>query len=309
MRSALLLLIPLLPSLAWSAATAGTLRMAAVSSKCAPGDMAANVERHVLWTERAVAQGARFVGFPECSLTGYDFSPDAGIALEGREVGAIVELARKHVIYLAAGLVERRDGRRYNTQILAGPGGLLGVMRKVNLTRTERSFFTAGTEFPVFDLDGVKVAIAICADATQFETVHLLALRGAQIIFVPHATYLQGTPQSWFEWRTDRWGWFAKDCGVYLVGCNNAGRFETPRERETDLRFASGALIIGPDGAVVRRSEPATNIETMILADLSTAGLEEKRRDLAAFSSFAKERFYGELLREPPHPITPAPPR
>lgn len=308
-RAGLVLLSLILAPLAWGAAPPGTLRVAAVSSKCVPGEVEANLESHVRWTERAVAQGARFVGFPECSITGYDFSAGAGIELDGAEVRAIVELAKKREIYLAAGLVERREGKRFNTQVLAGPKGLLGVMRKVNLTRTERPFFTAGAEFPVFDLDGVKVAIAICADATQFETVHLLALRGAQMIFVPHATFLQGTPQSWFEWRTDRWGWFAKDCGVFLVGCNNAGRFETARSGEIDLRFASGALVTGPDGTVVRRSEPATNTETMILVDISTAGLDERRAELPAFSSFAKERFFGELVRDPPHPITPAPPR
>lgn len=287
----------------------GSLRVAAVSSMCLPGQTAANLERHVLWTERAVAQGARFVAFPECSITGYDFSPEVGVSVTGKEVQAIVELAGKHGIYIAAGLVEKRDGRRFNTQVLAGPGGVLAVVRKINLTRGERRVFTPGVEFPVIDLDGVKVGIAICADATQFETVHVLALRGAQMIFVPHATYLQGTPQSWFEWRTGRWEWFAKDCGVYLVGCNNAGRFEAPREDEINLRFASGALVVDPDGKVVRRSAPVTNIETMILADISTAGLEEKRADLPAFANFNRDRFYGELVKDSPEATKPGGPR
>lgn len=177
----------------------GPLRIAAISSLCLPGKTADNLERHVVWIERAVAQGARFVGFPECSLTGYDFSPEAGISLEGKEVEAIVELAKKHAIYLAVGLVEKRGTKRFNTQVLAGPKGVMGTMRKINLTKEERVFFTAGSEFPVFDVDGIKLSIAICADATQFETIHVMALRGAHIIFVPHATYLQGTPQSWFD--------------------------------------------------------------------------------------------------------------
>lgn len=275
---------------------------------CLPGQTAANLERHALWTERAVAQGARFVVFPECSITGYDFSPEAGIALGGEEVRAIVALARKHGIYLAVGLVEKRDGRRFNTQVLAGPGEVLAVARKINLTRGERRVFAPGAEFPVVDIDGVKVGIAICADATQFETVHVLALRGAHLIIVPHATYLEGTPQSWFEWRIGRWAWFAKDCSVYLVGCNNAGRFEAPRESEINLRFASGALVVGPDGKVVRRSAPASNTETMILVDISVAGLEEKRTSLPAFSNFNLDRFYGELVQDSPYATKPGGP-
>ena len=286
---------------AGGSAEKNTLRVAAISSICLPGQTAANLERHVFWTERAVAEGARFVGFPECSITGYEFSENAGISVESAEVRALVELARKHRIYLAAGLVEKREGRRFNTQVLIGPDRLLGVMRKINLTQGEKAFFTAGAEFPVFEVEGIKVSIAICADATQFETVHVMALRGAQMIFVPHATYLQSTPQSWFDWRKDRWSWFAKESCVYLVGCNNAGRFEQPNEGEVDLKFASGALIVDPEGQVVRRSQPVTNRETMIVSDISVAGIEEKRAGLASFTNLAMERFYGELVNESPY--------
>lgn len=309
MHFAFTLLIPGLLAGAWlSTSTAqsmhnlksppGSLRVAAISSLCLPGKTAANLERHAVWVERAVAQGARFVGFPQCSLTGYDFSPEAGISIDGAEVQAIVELAKKKAVYIAVGLVEKRESRRFNTQVMAGPTGVIGVMRKVNVTQEERPFFTAGTEFPVFDIEGVKMSIAICADATQFETIHVMALRGAHIIFVPHATYLQHTPQSWFDWRTSRWDWFARDSCVYLVGCNNAGRFEPPREKEINLRFASGALIVNPDGKVVKRSEPTTNTETMIVADISTEGIEKKRAGLASFTNLAMVQFYGDLVKD-----------
>lgn len=279
----------------------GVLRVAAISSLCLPGAVPANLERHALWTDRAVAQGARFVGFPECSITGYDFSPAAGVDLDGPEVRAIAALAKTRGIYVSAGLIENRGAKKFNTHVLFGPQGLVGVMRKINLTLGEKAYFTAGTEFPVFDVEGVKVSIAICADATQFETVHVLALRGAQVIFVPHATYLAGTPQSWFDWRASRWEWFAKDSCVYLVGCNNAGRFEAPREKRLNLRFASGALIVDPDGKVLRQSEPTTNVETMIVADISAAGIEKKREGLASFNNLAMAQFYGELVKDSPY--------
>jgi predicted amidohydrolase len=283
---------------------APTLRVAAVSSKCIPGKVAANLERHARWTERAVSRGAQFIGFPECSITGYEFSPDVAITLDGPEVRFIIDLAKKHGVYISAGLVERRNGKMFNTQILAGPRGLLGSVRKINLTQKERKFFIPGAEFPVFDVGGVKVGIAICADATHFETLHVLALRGAQMIFVPHATYLKGTPANWFEWRLARWGLFAQDCCAYLVGCNNAGRFEVSQSDEADLRFASGALIVGPDGQAIERSTPETNIETMIVADLSFDDIERKRTNLFSFTELELDRFYGELMRGSPYAKT-----
>lgn len=278
-----------------------SLRVALICSKSLPGQTESNLERHALWLERAARQGAKFIGFPECSLTGYDLSERTAIALESAPVRSLAELAKKHQVYVSAGLVEKREGKFFNTQILVGPGGLLGAMRKVNLTLKERKFFAPGREFPVFDVDRIKVGIAICADATHFETVKLLGLRGAQMVFAPHATYLKRTPQSWLDWRLARWPLFAQDSCLFLAGCNNAGRFEIPGESEKDLHFASGALIVGPDGKTVQRSEPNTNVETMIVADLSFAGIEEKRRNLFSFAELEADLFYGDLVKESPY--------
>ena len=272
------------------------LRVAAVSSRHPPGALEANLASHAAWTERAVASGARFVGFPECSITGYLPDPGVAVSARGPEVAFITSLARRHHVYIAAGFVERSGRRFFNTQVLAGPRGAIGLMRKTHPIKTERRFFTAGHDFPIFRVGPAHMGIAICSDGTHYETVHALALRGADVIVAPHATYLQHTPGSWLAWRLSRWPLFAGDCCVFLVGCNNAGRSEGPQPDEENLGFASGALVVGPSGETVARSRIRINRETMVVADLCLTGIRARRRDLFSFRDARTDLFYRGLV-------------
>ena len=46
----------------------------AVLAKANQANLKANIERHFYFIDRAAAQGAEFIGFPELSLNGYNFS-------------------------------------------------------------------------------------------------------------------------------------------------------------------------------------------------------------------------------------------
>jgi len=272
------------------------LRVAAVSSKNLKGDIEANVKRHTMWVERAAEALARFIGFPECSLTGYQLSGYIAIPLRCAATAAIEQLARNHGVFISAGLVEKRGKRYYNSQFLVGPNGWMGVTRKINLAGKEPRFFARGSGLPVFDVGVCKAGIAICADATYYEPPRVLAFRGAEMIFAPHAGYLGHTPKSWIDWRRARWPIFARDSAVIIVGCNNAGLFERPHPGEHDYRFASGALIVDEAGRVLAQSRIRKNRETMLLADLSFANLRKIRKTHGHWQEFQRERFYAGIL-------------
>lgn len=96
-------------------------------------------------------------------------------------------LARKYAAYVVPWDNEVDEaGRLYNTSyILDRSGREIGRYRKVHLTRREKEKLTAGTDFPVFDLDFGKVGIMICFDNYYAETARILALRGAELILYP----------------------------------------------------------------------------------------------------------------------------
>ncbi|MBS0001322.1 MAG: carbon-nitrogen hydrolase family protein [Cyclobacteriaceae bacterium] len=97
------------------------------------------------------------------------------------------ELAKEHRMYIVAGILEREDEVVYNTAILMDRNGdLAGKYRKLSLPREEiEGGVTPGDRLPVFDTDFGRIGIMICWDVTFPETARALAVKGAEIIFLP----------------------------------------------------------------------------------------------------------------------------
>ena len=97
------------------------------------------------------------------------------------------ELARKHGIYIVAGLFERDGHVVYNSAALLGPDGqIVGKYRKTCLPRSEvDAGVCPGHEYPVFDTRFGKVGIMICYDGFFPEVARELSNRGAEVIAWP----------------------------------------------------------------------------------------------------------------------------
>jgi predicted amidohydrolase len=98
-------------------------------------------------------------------------------------------LAKRHGMYLVAGLVERDAHLIYNVAVLLGPDGkLVGKYRKVTLPRGEVEMGVApGQEYPVFETRFGKVGLMVCYDGFFPEVARELSNRGAEVIAWPVA--------------------------------------------------------------------------------------------------------------------------
>jgi predicted amidohydrolase len=96
-------------------------------------------------------------------------------------------MARKHDLYIVAGMPEREGHLIYNTAALIGPdGNLVGKYRKMVLTSGEaREGTTPGGDYPVFETRFGKIGMMICYDLFFPEVSRQLAIRGAEIIALP----------------------------------------------------------------------------------------------------------------------------
>lgn len=84
--------------------------------------------------------------------------------------------------------VEPGAGKLFNTTWVIGDDGkIVGKYRKVHVTHNERTKngLSAGDDFPVFSLCGLKIGVMTCYDGYFPETARILALQGAQVIFWP----------------------------------------------------------------------------------------------------------------------------
>lgn len=97
------------------------------------------------------------------------------------------ELAKKHNLYIVAGLFEKSAHKVYNSAVLLTPEGKLGgVYRKVTLPDGEASAgVVPGQEYPIFQTRFGTLGVMICYDGFFPEVARELAKRGAEVIAWP----------------------------------------------------------------------------------------------------------------------------
>jgi predicted amidohydrolase len=106
-----------------------------------------NRRRAAEQVERAAAAGCRLVVLPEAFQTGLDLPRSGRLAepVPGPSTEWLGELARRHGVFLAAGLLERRAGAVHSSAVLLDAAGrLLAVHRKGFLVAEERPFLAPG---------------------------------------------------------------------------------------------------------------------------------------------------------------------
>lgn len=158
--------------------------------ECAPGDVPANVDKVLNGLAEAHRESIEIISFPESFLTGY-FSAESearkcSFPIEGEEITTLLKRTAEFSPTWMVGFNELRDGQIFNTVFVATRGKLLGAYRKA----FPEPYFTPGRSFPVFERNGLKFGVVICADGGFIEPARILALQGARVIFAPHYNYI-----------------------------------------------------------------------------------------------------------------------
>jgi len=169
-----------------------TIRVATIQPPVPDGEVGhvACVQRGLEFTHRAMEAGAKIVCLPECfGVFGVPADTWRRKTQEGDEVLAhLVELTSRKRAAVLYPSVESDGGRLFNTTWGIGPDGqVFGRYRKVHLTLDERRAkgLSAGDDFPVFTLFGLRFGIMTCYDAYFRESARILALKEAHVIFWP----------------------------------------------------------------------------------------------------------------------------
>ena len=167
------------------------MRIAAFQGPVAFGDPKTNLETIEQTLAKAEAQDVSIVCFPETFLHGYFREEDQArrnaVRLDDTYFRKLRERLAKYRPVVLFGLNELRDDQLFNTVVVLRQGELLGRYSKNYLVF---KYFQRGSEFPVFEHDGVKFGVVICADTSYIEPARILAMKGAQIIFTPHFNYI-----------------------------------------------------------------------------------------------------------------------
>ncbi|MCF8079390.1 MAG: nitrilase [Desulfobacterales bacterium] len=248
------------------------IRIAAVVANCPVGEIEANLSAMETACGRAAAGGAQLVCFPELNITGYCNRPelaDAALSMAGPEVRAASRMARTHGIVILAGMAEKHaSGAVYASHLVLTPDGGIGVYRKVHIAPPERGIFTAGDEVPVFRAAGICFGIQLCYDAHFPGLSSAMTARGAEVIFIPHASPRGNAEQkhdSWLRHLPAR----AFDNSVFIVAWNQIG------ENCKGLAFPGNMVVIAPSGEIIAKD--VSGVEGIFFADLKADLLDQVR--------------------------------
>jgi predicted amidohydrolase len=177
------------------------------------------------------------------------------IALPDPAIQPLFQAAADHRMALLFPFGEKNGRHYYNSCLVADKNGRhLGIYRKTHIPAIlpsklpggtgsyEKFYFSPGSEFPVFELGGAKIGIQICYDRKYPEGSRLLALKGAEILFMPICAATYGETKA----RGNTWELplqaRAYENGVYVVAVNRAGD-------ENGRRHIGKSMIVEPIGA------------------------------------------------------------
>lgn len=281
---------------------ARTIKVAAAQTGPVLGeDMRPGVEVACRMVKDAAQQGCDLICFSELFLT--PFFPNQlrqdyehfFLELPSPVTDSLLETARRQGIALIFPYGEKAGQYYYNSAAVFDRAGRhVGTYRKVHLPAIlpsdakggtgsyEKFYFTPGDALPVFEIEGVRFGIQICYDRKFPEGSRVLALRGAEIIFMPicAATYGENVL------RGDTWE-LALQCrayesGVFVVAVNRAGN-------ENGRRHIGKSMIVSPVGASVMAvagvDEPELVVQTLdldqvVAAQKSLPWWRDRRPDL-----------------------------
>lgn len=203
---------------------------------------------------------------PELANSGYRFRSRDELVMVAEEVNrstflnSLVGIAQVQNALIVSGFCERERDVFYNSAVLVGPDGLLGLYRKLHLFMDEKDFFEPGNlDLPVFDTHLGKIGMAVCYDWMFPEVWRSLALKGARLIAHPSnlvLPYCQRVTPS-----------YALVNKCFIATANRTGS-------ERDLTFTGQSVLTNPKGELILKGNEQE--ETVLVAKVQLDEADDK---------------------------------
>ena len=290
-------------------------RIAAVSMNSELGKYDETMGNIADFCERAASDNVDVALFPELVIHGH-CNPDtwnvAEAVPDGPSVERLVQLAKQFNLVLSVGISEKENDIVFNTQVLVGPDGYIGKQRKLHMSRDESFFYKGGREISVFDVGTCRVGMVICFDNLFPEVTRIVALKGADVILMPHAgrqAHWDATPESetaarqkMFDLVSHSYPMRARENACFCIYTDQAGKAgyvdSLPREDPNQPHHPGGAMVIGPDGTILTHAQLERIRDEMIVYDLQPESLAQARSHPNYPLRVRRVELFSELLRE-----------
>jgi NAD+ synthetase len=242
------------------------MKLAIAQMNFVVGDIAGNSAKILSTAEQAKQSGATLLLTPELSLTGY---PPEDLLLRedfnAASQAALLQLARKiDGITVIVGHPHSYQGSCYNAASVLQDGRIVATYHKHALPNhsvfDELRYFSAGTEPLVFEHQGLKCGVLICADVWDSPPAILAKKAGAEVLLVLNASpYHLDKQDSRHQIARDR----VAQTGLALVYCNLVGG-------QDELVFDGGSFVLDQSGELVQQLPAFEETLAYVQLDLSS---------------------------------------
>ncbi len=256
----------------------------------APPNDHQNLQLAKEFIEKAARDGAAFVAFPE------SFPGPWRMPAHYNPIPQMLEFAAKFHIHIVFGTIEPIDidtQTAYNLIVMAYPDGK--TVAKYRRTHPSGPWiytggtawefqYTAANEFPVFDTVHGKVGLMMCSEVFMPEISRGMALRGAEILFMPAGVNKR---KLWPTWRNLTWSRAIENLAVVVTSQNMFSL--------DDLGLA---MVAGPEDIYFESQSPCYSVVEIDLERIRTlrAGKDSLT---SSFTCGAKEGILSEPWQRP----------
>jgi predicted amidohydrolase len=240
------------------------------------GQPDANLQRAWRSIADAAVASCDLVVLPECLDFGWcsETARHAAQPIPGSHTRSLADAARRHRIFVAAGLVERAGDRLYNAAVFIGDQGeLLLHHRKINEIGAAGGLYATGDRLGVAHTRLGCIGLNICADNLPESLCigHTLAAMGAQVIVSPSAWAVPPGHDNVANpygalWR-DAYAQLASAHGMPVVGVSAVGQVDSGPW--TGWPVIGASLAISADGRVAAQCDYGSDAEQLRLVRLA----------------------------------------
>lgn len=185
-----------------------------------PGDITANIQRHISFINQAVAGGADLIVFPELSITGYEPALAVGLATEPDDTRFDVfqQISDASQIVIGIGVPIKSEAGIWIGLLLFQPRQEIRLYTKQHLHPDEEPFFVSGKSFSSLPISNQTIAFAICYELSVPEHTEQACASGAGIYIASVAKSVGG-----INTGLDRLATIASDQSMTVLMANCVG--------------------------------------------------------------------------------------
>ncbi len=258
--------------------------VAAAIQLCSNEDKARNLKMASRFIDDAVKEGADVIVLPEmfncCGHT--KVMVENAEEIPGDTINTLSDKARTNGIYIVCGSIFEKveKNRVHNTSVIIGRnGGILAKYAKIHLFDVdiqdkiiykESEHVVAGQQIVTVNMGSFEAGLSICYDLRFCELYRTLALKGAEIIFIPAAFTSTTGEYHWEPLIKAR----AIENQVFVVAANQIGT------SPNNITCYGNSMIVDPWGRVLAKAKDHENV---ITAEIDLNLLNEVRAEIPLF--------------------------